>query len=128
MVAALAASTAVVVVGVIVLTSGSQSSRTATRPVDVYARLAQQLKGHLQPLVSVAAAKALKAPNIQIPQQNGYSCAIATTNGCSLHPCTKYVQSTGVAVSASAAIAQTASTGCRKAANAVPRTIPITAP
>lgn len=127
MVAALVASTAAVAVGVVVLASGSQSSRAATRPADVYTQLAQQLKAHLQPLVTVVTRN---APNIQIPREqlNGYSCAVATANGCSLHPCTKYVQSTGVAVSASAAIAQTASTGCRKTANAVPRTIPINAP
>jgi hypothetical protein len=132
-VAALAASTAVVAVGVVVLTSGSQSSRPATRPVDVYAQLAQQLKGHLQPLVPGVLATNIGRPLKAVPRDlqvplNGYSCAVATTNGCSLHPCTKFVQSTGVAVSASAAIAQAASTGCRNTANALPRAIPINAP
>ena len=132
MVAALAASVAVVGAVVVVLSNGGRASRPATRPADVYTQLAQQLKGHLHPLVpgplATEIGRPLKAPNIQIPQQNGYSCAIATTNGCSLHPCVKYVQSAVVAVAAEATVAQTASTGCRGAANAAPRAIPINAP
>jgi hypothetical protein len=130
-VAALAASIAGFAVGVVVLASGSQASRPATPPADVYAQLAQQLKAHLQPLVpgplATKVGRPLKAPNIQIPQQNGYSCAVATTNGCSLHPCIKYVQSASVTVDAAAVVAQTSSTSCRNA-KAVPRAIPINAP
>jgi hypothetical protein len=127
-VAALAASIAVVAVGVVVLASGSQASRPATHPADVYAQLAQQLKAQLKPLVPVATAK---APNVQIPRDlqaplNGYSCAVATTNGCSLHPCVKYVlvETYG----AVPAVSSATTPSCRGAAQAVPRTIPINAP
>ena len=98
--AVLAISIAVVAVGVVVLTSGGQAARPATQLPDAYTRLAQQLKGHLRPLVGALSAPKKQAPSIQVPQQQGYSCAIASTNGCSLHPCIKYVQSAGVAVDA----------------------------
>jgi hypothetical protein len=126
-VAALAVSIAVVAVGVVLLTNGSQASRPATPRADVYTQLAQQLKRHLQPLVTVVTRK---APNIQIPQQNGYSCAIATTSGCSLHPCVRYAYAqTAVPYDNGApVVSATGTSSCRKAANAVPRAIPINAP
>ena len=50
MVAALAASTVFVAVAVVALT-GRGTTRSPASSADVYARLAQQLKGHLVPIV-----------------------------------------------------------------------------
>jgi hypothetical protein len=93
---------------------------------DVYTQLAQQLKRHLQPLVVAKTVIKNHAPTIHVPQQQGYSCELASGNGCSLHPCVKYVQSVGeVAVAATA----TATAGrCNRTAKAAPRAVPIVAP
>src|SRR5262249_49573837 len=107
-VAALAASIALVAVAIVALTRQGSTRPRATQD-DVYTRLARQLEGHLQPLVPVKTATKQHAPTIQVPQPQGYSCEVASTNGCSLHPCTKYVQSAGAVVSVAATVAQPAS-------------------
>jgi hypothetical protein len=76
----------------------------AARPVppapkaDVYSKLARQLKQRLLPLPAPGLRTAPKSSNVprSIPHalaHNGYSCEIASANGCSLHPCVRYVQS-----------------------------------
>jgi hypothetical protein len=89
---------------------------------DVYTQLAQQLKRHLRPLVVAKTVIKNHAPMIQVPQQQGYSCELASGNGCSLHPCVKYVQSVG-----ELAVAATAGR-CNRTAKAAPRAVPIVAP
>jgi hypothetical protein len=127
--AALAASIALVAVAVVALT-GRGTTRPPASSADVYTRLAQQLKGHLAPLVPTTTTTKKHAPTIQVPQQQGYSCEIASGTGCSLHPCVKYAQSVGeVAVVATATATATATAGrCNGTANAAPRAVPIAAP
>ena len=127
--AALAASIGLVAVAVIALT-GRGTTRPPASSADVYTRLAQQLKGHLVPLVPANTSTLKHAPTIRIPQQQGYSCEIASGTGCSLHPCVKYAQSVSeVAVAATATSTATATAGrCNGTANAVPRAVPIVAP
>jgi hypothetical protein len=124
-VAALAASIALVAVAVVALTR-----QGSTRPpADVYTRLAQQLKGHLPPLVP-AKAITKHAPSIQVPPLQGYSCETASTNGCSLHPCVKYAVQQ-VAVPAGPGVVGTPSASanrCTGAAKSTPRAIPISVP
>jgi hypothetical protein len=123
--AALAASIALVAVAVVALT-GRGTTRPPASSADVYTRLAQQLKGHLAPLVPTTTTTKKHAPTIQVPQQQGYSCEIASGTGCSLHPCVKYAQSVSEVAVASTA---TATAGrCNGTANAVPRAVPIVAP
>jgi hypothetical protein len=121
-VAALAASTALLAVAVIALT-GQGTTRPSASSADVYTRLAQQLKGHLAPLVPANTTTKKHAPTIQVPQTQGYSCEIASGTGCSLHPCVKYAQSVGAV-----AVAATATAGrCKGTARAAPHAVPIVA-
>ena len=82
------------------------------------------------PLVPANPSTKKDAPTIQIPQQQGYSCEIASGAGCSPHPCVKYAQSVSeVAVTATATATAAAAAGrCNGTANAVPRAVPIVAP
>ena len=131
---ALAASIVVVVVAVVAVT-GRGTTRPPTSRADIYTQLARQLKGHLKPLVG-ALTTTKHAPTIQVPQQQGYSCEVASGTGCSLHPCVKYAESVGeVAATATATAAATATAtatatagGCNSTAKATPRATPITAP
>jgi hypothetical protein len=120
-VAALAASIALFVVGVVAL-SGRGTTRPPASNADVYTQLAQQLKGHLRSLVPRKASQKY-APPIQVPP-TGYSCEVASGTGCALHPCIKYAQSV---VSVTAATAVTPGR-CNGTARASPRTVPIVAP
>jgi hypothetical protein len=120
------AAVAVLAVGVFALTRHGSTPRPASH-ADVYTQLAQQLKGHLRPLVP-AKATTKHAPTIQVPQQQGYSCEVASGTGCSLHPCVKYAQSVGdVSVAATATASATAGR-CNNTAKATPRAVPIAAP
>jgi hypothetical protein len=125
-VAVLAASIALVAVAVVAL-SGRGKTRPPASSADVYTRLAQQLKGHLAPLVPANTTTKQHAPTIQIPQQ-GYSCEIASGTGCSLHPCVKYAQSVSEVAVAVAATATATAGRCNGTANAAPRAVPIVAP
>ena len=127
-VVAVATSLAVVAAAVIALTRQG-SSRPSTSQADVYTQLAQQLKRHLRPLVS-AKVSVKHAPTIQIPQQQGYSCEVASGTGCSLRPCVKYAieQMAVPANSANPAIGSTTSGHCASTGKATPRAIPIVAP
>jgi hypothetical protein len=128
-VVALAASIALVAVAVVALTRQGSTRPRATQ-VDVYTRLARQLKGHLQPLVPVKTATKRHAPTIQVPPPQGYSCDVASTNGCSLHPCTKYaVQQVAVPVGPGVAATPSAGSGhCTGTAKSTPHAIPISVP
>ena len=114
------AAVAVLAVGVYALTRQG-STRPPASPADVYTQLAQQLKGHLAPLVPAKTTTKKQAPTIQVPPQQGYSCEVASGTGCSLHPCVKYAQADDVVAAASAG-------GCNNTAKATPRAIPIVAP
>ena len=123
MVAALAVLIALVAVALVALTGTATTGRPPSS-ADVYTRLAQQLKGHLAPLVPANTTTKKHAPTIQVPTQQGYSCEIASGTGCSLHPCVKYAQSVGeVAVAATTTVGR-----CSGTANAAPRAVPIVAP
>lgn len=125
-VAALAAAVAVAAVAVVAFI-GQRTTRPPATHADVYKQLAQQLKGHLQPLVP-AKATTKHAPSIQVPMPQGYSCEVASTNGCSLHPCVKYARSLA-SPPGDLAVATAVTTGrCNSTANATPRAIPIVAP
>ena len=115
------AAVAVLAVGVYALTRQG-STRPPASPADVYTQLAQQLKGHLAPLVPAKTTTKKQAPTIQVPPQQGYSCEVASGTGCSLHPCVKYAQAAGNVVAAASA------GGCNNTAKATPRAIPIVAP
>lgn len=118
MVAALAASIAVLVMAAVVL-SGRGTTRPPTSNADVYTQLAEQLKGHLRSLVPMKASQKYALP-LQVPP-TGYSCEVASGRGCELHPCIKYAQSV-VSVTA------VTSGRCDSTASAMPRTVPIVAP
>ena len=127
MVAALAS---IVVVAVVVVALTRQGTTQPAAPhADVYKQLVQQLKAHLQPLVP-AKPTTKRAPSIQAPLQQGYSCDVASGTGCSLHPCVKYAQSVASPPGEVAeAVTSSATTGrCNRTANATPRAIPIVAP
>jgi hypothetical protein len=126
-------------VGVAVLLSSRgapapSKSAAATAPAGVYARLAGQLKQQLPalfpPRLQVPQAGKPRtvvvphAPNIDVAP-SGYSCAVATGNSCSLHPCTVYAQAQGAIESPTPAVAP-GTTACISTAKA-PRTIPIVA-
>lgn len=126
MIAAVAAVAAVGVVAVGVFALTRQGSTPPPAPhVDVYTRLARQLKAHLQPLVG-ALTPPKQAPSIQVPPQQGYSCETASGTGCSLHPCAKYTQAVGEVDLA--ATANVTANRCNNAATATPRAIPIAVP
>ena len=93
----------------------------------MYTRLAQQLRGHLRPLVPTKTTTK-HAPSIQGHLPQGYSCEVASLTGCALHPCMKYVQSVGAVVSVAATVAQPASSRCSQTSKATPRAIPAVAP
>jgi hypothetical protein len=67
------------------------------------------------------------APNLQVPQF-GYSCEVASGNGCSLHPCVKYAQSLASAPADVAVVTAATAGHCSSTAKATPRAIPIVAP
>jgi hypothetical protein len=71
--------------------------------------------------------KVRHAPHLQVPPF-GYSCEVASGNGCSLHPCVKYAQSLASAPADVAVVTSAAPGRCSSNAKATPRAIPIVAP
>lgn len=128
MVAAFAASIAVVAVAVVALTRQG-GTRSPASHADVYTRLAHQLKGHLRPLVP-AKAITKHAPTIQVPTPQGYGCEIASSAGCSLHPCVRYaVESVAVPAGPGVAVTPSVSLGrCSGTVKSTPHTVPISGP
>jgi hypothetical protein len=122
--AAVAASIAVVV-AVVAFTGRGNTQPTASH-ADVYKQLAQQLKRHLAPVPAKTTTK--HAPTIQVPQQQGYSCEVASGTGCSLHPCVRYAQSVALAPGDVAEATSVTTSRCNSTAKATPRAIPIVAP
>jgi hypothetical protein len=127
--AGLAVSIAGIAVAVAALSHGTRTTSPPAKQGDVYSRLVAQLKQHIKPLVpATPPGKVVVPPAIQRQlQQNGYSCAVATSSGCSPHPCIEYAAS-GTVPPNGAVVSPAAATQCRSQANAVPRQIPISGP
>jgi hypothetical protein len=125
-VAAVAATIAMVAVAVVAFT-GRATTQPSASHADVYTQLAQQLKGHLAPLVP-AKTTTKHAPSIQVPQQQGYSCEVASSTGCSLHPCVRYAQPVALPPGDVAVVTSVTTSRCSGTAKATPRAIPIVAP
>jgi hypothetical protein len=71
--------------------------------------------------------KVRHAPDIQAPQF-GFSCEVASGNGCSLHPCVKYAQSLASASADVAVVTAATANRCSSTARATPGAIPIATP
>jgi hypothetical protein len=123
--AALAVSVAGVAMAVVALSQDHPAPKA-----DIYSRLAQQLRQHLKPLVApsrgVATGRSRALNAVPSVQQNGYSCAIATSTGCSLHPCIEYARSAALPPNGAATIVPAAPSRCADKIKALPRAILVT--
>jgi hypothetical protein len=126
-VAAVAAAIAVVVAVAVVAFTGRGTTQPTASRADVYEQLVQQLKGHLAPLAP-AKTTTKHVPTIHVPQQQGYSCEVASGTGCSLHPCVRYAQSVAMPPGDVAEATPVTTSRCNSTAKATPRAIPIVAP